>query len=45
MTKSTRVFEDDLVEWNLGTKDDPKIVKVSVHVEGKFKEDLLALLK
>ena len=45
MTKSARVLEDDLSEWNLGSEEDPKIVKVSVHVQGRFKEDLLNLLK
>ena len=44
MKKLARAFEDDLLEWNLGIEDDPKMVKVSVHIDGKFKEDLKALL-
>ena len=45
MIKSARVLEDDMSEWNLGSEEDPKLVKVSVHVQGRVKEDLLNLLK
>lgn len=44
MFKIARVKEDDLQELNLGTLENPKIVKISVHVEGQFKIDLNQLL-
>ena len=44
MSKTARVKEDDLQDLNLGTEQEPQHVKISVHVEGKFKEDLTKLL-
>ena len=45
MSKLSRVKEDDLQELNLGTEQEPKTVKISVHVEGQFKQDLTNLLQ
>ena len=42
--KSARVLEDELQDLNLGTEEDPKVVKISVHVEGEFKAELKELL-
>ena len=44
MKKSARIFEDELQDLNLGSEDDPKMVRVSIHVQGQFREDLKALL-
>ena len=44
MSKAARVKEDDLQDLNLGTEQEPQHVKISFHVEGKFKEDLTKLL-
>ena len=38
------VLEDDLQDMNLGTAEYPKIMKVSVHIDGQFNEHLKALL-
>ena len=45
MAKTTRVQEDDLQDINMGSKEDPKMVKVSIHVEGHFKSELSELLQ
>lgn len=45
MKHSAWVMEDDLHEWNLRTKDDPKMFNVSVHVDGEFTDNLFKLLK
>ena len=44
MHRIVRVSEDELQDLNLGTEGDPKVVKISVHVDGKFKDDLKELL-
>ena len=44
MKKSARIFEDELQDLNLGSEDDPKMVRISIHVQGQFKEDLKTLL-
>jgi len=45
MSKSDRVEKDDLEDLNLGFVQDPKMVKVSVKIEGEFKGNLTKLLK
>lgn len=40
-----RVPEDDVVEVNMGTKEEPQTVKISKLLEGKFREELISLLK
>lgn len=42
--KVSRVKEDDLQDINLGSEEDPKMVKVSIHLDEAFKEDLRKLL-
>ena len=32
MKKSARIFEDELQDLNLGSEDDPKMVRISIHV-------------
>ena len=36
--------EDDLKKVNLGTKDDPKMVKVGVFIKGKILENLIKFI-
>ena len=43
--RSIRVKEDDLIDMNVGTTDDPKILKVSTKLKGQIKEELHCLLK
>ena len=45
MDKGSRAKEDELQDLNLGTKEHPKMVKVSVNLEADFKQDLKALLQ
>ena len=43
--KSIRVQEDELVDMDVGSPDDPKMLKVSAKLEGEIKEELHTLLK
>lgn len=43
--KSSRVKEDDLQDLDLGMEDNPIIIKVSVHLDLEFKEQLKKLLQ
>ena len=45
LSKLSRVKEDDLQELNLGSEGEPQTVKISVHVEGQFKQELIDLLQ
>ena len=42
---SRRVKMDQLVEVNLGTKDKPRMVKVSANLDSEFKAELVQLLQ
>ena len=44
MEKVSRVKEDDLQELNLGSVENPKIIKISVNLDDDFKESLKLLL-
>ncbi|KAI5073056.1 hypothetical protein GOP47_0011069 [Adiantum capillus-veneris] len=33
---STTVKEDEVKEFNLGTEEDPKMVRINLHAEGEF---------
>ena len=37
--------EDELQDLNLGSDEDPQMVKISVKVAGQFKQDLIGLLQ
>ena len=43
-SKTSRVQEDELQDLNLGSDEDLQMVKISVKVEGQFKQDLIGLL-
>ena len=45
VSKTSRVQEDELQDLNLGSDEDPQMVKISVKVEGQFKQDLIGLLQ
>ena len=45
METISRVKEDDLKDLNLGTKDIPKMVRVSVHLDDEFGQELKELLQ
>lgn len=45
VSRTSRVKEDDLQDLNLGSEEDPQMVKISVKVEGQFKQDLTNLLQ
>lgn len=43
--KPRRVTEDEVEEVNLGTEAEPQCVKIRKLLEGKFRAELIALLK
>lgn len=45
MEKVSRVRDDELKDLNLGTIENPKVIKVSVNLDEEFKEDLKVLLQ
>ena len=45
VSRTSRVQEDELQDLNLGSNEDPQMVKISVKAEGQFKQDLIGLLQ